>query len=132
MRRFWFGLLIGVAVVWVIIRWRRGREVPWWQHRWEMGEPVRIPLPEEPVPPPEPETSTEEPTAGAPDAGTSEVLARVQALIEGGDPLEAYCARCRARRSIADPEPAMTASGRAAVRGRCPECGANLFRFVRV
>jgi hypothetical protein len=130
MRKFWFGLLIGVAVVWAIIRWRRGQGLPWWYRHWEMGEPMRIPLPEEPVP--EPEAPTEEPTAEAPNAAASGVLAQVQALINGGEPLEAYCARCQAQRPMANPEPAVTSDGRAAVRGQCAECGARVFRFVKV
>ncbi|MCD6289220.1 MAG: type I DNA topoisomerase [Anaerolineae bacterium] len=43
--------------------------------------------------------------------------------------LEAYCMKCRAKREIVDPEPVFTANGRPATRGRCPVCGATLFRM---
>ncbi|GAB4566441.1 MAG: type I DNA topoisomerase [Anaerolineae bacterium] len=43
--------------------------------------------------------------------------------------MEAYCVKCRAKREMVDPEPVYTANGRPGTRGRCPECGTNLFRM---
>lgn len=46
------------------------------------------------------------------------------------EPLLAYCPRCRTKRPIQDPEPTVTKDGRSALRGTCPECGTNMFRFA--
>lgn len=40
---------------------------------------------------------------------------------------EAYCVRCKTKREIVDPQAVYLNNGRAATRGVCPVCGANLF-----
>ncbi len=49
---------------------------------------------------------------------------------EPGATTVAYCARCRTKRPMSDPEPTTTKTGRRAMRGVCPVCGASMFRFV--
>lgn len=132
MRRFWLGLLVGLVVVWVIIRRRGGAWVLRGWRRREVREPVRIPLPEEPVEAPGPQPAAAEPSAGLSGAAMSDILAQVQAAIEREGALDAYCARCKTQRPIADPRPTVTSNNRAAVRGRCAECGTKVFRFVKV
>lgn len=43
------------------------------------------------------------------------------------EPLTAYCVRCRAKRSVRDPEPAGTQNGQTGYRGTCEVCGARVF-----
>ena len=134
MRRFLVGLVVGVAVGWVVARWRfggAGQVI----HTGEGPDTTQIPLPdlpwsgdaEEGVPGIEPvAVESAEP---AQEVG-EDVLAYARRAIEGEEPLLAYCARCRVKRPIQDPKPSATSDGRPAVRGTCPECGANMFRFV--
>jgi len=134
MRRFFVGLIVGVAVGWVAARWRFGQVGQVGQT--EQGrDATQIPLPDLPwergatddVPAVEPvAVQAAEP---AQDVG-EDVLVHARRAIAGAEPLLAYCARCRVKRPIQDPEPAATSDGRPAVRGVCPECGANMFRFV--
>jgi hypothetical protein len=44
--------------------------------------------------------------------------------------VEGYCMKERKKVTIANPEPASSKDGRAAVRGTCPDCGSKIFRFV--
>jgi hypothetical protein len=44
--------------------------------------------------------------------------------------IEGYCMKERKKVAIANPEPATSKDGRAAVRGTCPDCGSKIFRFV--
>lgn len=131
MRRFIVGLLVGAAAGWMIAWWRLGQagQVS------PVGpgeEPTRIPLPD--LPWGEEDVSAPEPVipeaAEQVEAVSEDVLAYAREALESSEPLLAYCARCRAKRPIQDPEPAATRDGRPAVRGTCPECGANMFRFV--
>ena len=43
--------------------------------------------------------------------------------------IEAYCVKCKAKRSVDNPTPVFTAKGQAAVKGTCPECGTRVFRM---
>ena len=133
MRRFVFGLLVGFGAGWAVAWWRLS-------HVRETGlmesgqEPMRIALPDMPwkadeeteIPTPEPVVDEE----AEQEEAAEDVLVHAQKAIEGPEPLLAYCARCRAKQPIQDPEPAATKDGRPAVRGTCPECGAKMFRFV--
>ncbi len=46
--------------------------------------------------------------------------------------LEAYCLKCKTIRPMENPEPYFTATGRPAVRGTCPVCGARMTRMGRI
>ena len=41
----------------------------------------------------------------------------------------AYCVKCRTKREIQDPQETTLKNGRPAVKGKCPECGTNMFRI---
>ena len=43
--------------------------------------------------------------------------------------IEAYCVKCKTKRSMNDPQAVFTATGRAATKGICGECGTTLFRM---
>ena len=43
--------------------------------------------------------------------------------------LEAYCVKCRTKRTMNNPQPVFTQTGRAATKGICPVCGTTLFRM---
>lgn len=43
--------------------------------------------------------------------------------------IEAYCVKCKAKRAMVDPEPVFTKRAQPATRGKCPECGTNMFRM---
>jgi pimeloyl-ACP methyl ester carboxylesterase len=44
---------------------------------------------------------------------------------------EAYCVRCRQKRTMHDPRKIVTKNGRSALEGTCPVCGTRLFRFTK-
>lgn len=134
MRRLVVGLLVGVVVGWAVAWWRLSRNRR--PGLAEVGqEPMRIALPDLPW-----ATETEEEVPAAEPVGdeaaetapqvADEALARARDAAASTEPLLAYCARCRTKRPIENVEPAVTKDGRPAVRGTCPECGANMFRFV--
>jgi Domain of unknown function (DUF5679) len=81
-------------------------------------EPVAPPAPG-PAPPPEPEKAPS--PAQAPSKAASES--------PPGDGVEGYCVRERKKVRLADPRPTKTKNGRDAIRGKCPDCGAEIFRF---
>lgn len=43
--------------------------------------------------------------------------------------VEAYCVKCRGKRSIKDPKEVTLKNGRPAMKGTCPECGTGMFRI---
>lgn len=45
-----------------------------------------------------------------------------------GEAVEAYCVKCRTKRTISEPRAEYTATGRAGTKGVCPECGTTLYR----
>ncbi len=42
--------------------------------------------------------------------------------------LEAYCFKCKEKRSLLDPSPQWAANGSPGTRGKCPVCGGNIYR----
>ena len=131
MRRFWIGLVLGVTVMWLVVRRRYelarllGWETP------ERGMPARILLPEAAGQSPQ-DTSASTASPVHPTRAEPDLLTRVRALIEEEGTLQAYCPRCRTHRLVANPQPAVTRKGRPAVRGTCAVCGSKVFRFVRL
>lgn len=43
---------------------------------------------------------------------------------------EGYCNKCKTRRALADAVEETMKNGRKAVKGRCPECGAVMFKII--
>jgi len=43
--------------------------------------------------------------------------------------MEAYCVKCKTKRTIGDPQPVFTAAGTPATKGACPVCGTAMFRM---
>lgn len=131
MRRFWIGLALGVAAVWLLIRWRHHLASLLGWETVELGASERIPLPETPVSYPADVPSLDD-SAASPANATSELLAQVRELIAREPSLQVYCPRCRTRQPVTDPQPVLTSKGRPAVRGTCAVCGSRVFQFVRV
>ena len=48
---------------------------------------------------------------------------------EGGDYMQAYCMKCRAKKEIKDPKSIIMKNGRPATQGVCPTCGTKVFRI---
>ncbi len=44
--------------------------------------------------------------------------------------VEAYCVKCRQKRTMFQPQQSRTKNGRNAMTGTCPVCGTRLFRFI--
>jgi pimeloyl-ACP methyl ester carboxylesterase len=44
---------------------------------------------------------------------------------------EAYCVRCKQKRTMQDPHKIVTKNGRSALEGTCPVCSTRLFRFIK-
>ncbi|MEP7198346.1 MAG: type I DNA topoisomerase [Chloroflexota bacterium] len=51
-------------------------------------------------------------------------MTEVQAI-----PIEAYCVKCKTKRTMQDPTATFTATGTPGTKGVCPVCGTNLFRM---
>lgn len=43
--------------------------------------------------------------------------------------MEGYCVKCRAKRTMNDPEQITMKNGRPATRGVCPVCGTKMFKI---
>jgi len=43
--------------------------------------------------------------------------------------LEAYCMKCRTKREMTEPVQVTMKNGKPATRGKCPVCGAVMFRI---
>jgi DNA polymerase II large subunit len=66
------------------------------------------------------------------DGGGEEEIAENEGGIENeeGVEVEAYCVKCRQKRSMEGPREIETKNGRHALEGTCPVCGTRLFRFI--
>jgi len=47
----------------------------------------------------------------------------------GGNPMQAYCMKCRTKREMKDAKSITMKNGRPATQGTCPVCGTKLFRI---
>lgn len=45
--------------------------------------------------------------------------------------VEGYCMHCRKKVHMEDTKNVKTANGKSAVRGKCPHCHGNMFKFVK-
>ncbi len=48
---------------------------------------------------------------------------------EGGEPMEAYCMKCRGKKEMKDTKAITMKNGRPATQGVCPTCGTKMFRI---
>jgi Zn finger protein HypA/HybF involved in hydrogenase expression len=48
---------------------------------------------------------------------------------EGGEQMQAYCMKCRAKREMKNPKSIMMKNRRPATQGVCPVCGTKMFRI---
>jgi len=48
---------------------------------------------------------------------------------QGGDYMQAYCMKCRAKKEIKDPKSIIMKNKRPATQGVCPTCGTKVFRI---
>lgn len=46
--------------------------------------------------------------------------------------VQAYCVKCRTKRSIKNPQSVKMRNGRSAMQGTCPVCGTKTFRIHKV
>ena len=46
--------------------------------------------------------------------------------------VEAYCVKCREKRTIDNPVQTTLKNGRPAVKGKCPKCGTGVFRIGKM
>jgi len=44
--------------------------------------------------------------------------------------VEAYCVKCKAKRTMKDPAEQTMANGRKAMKGTCPVCGTGMFKIL--
>lgn len=44
--------------------------------------------------------------------------------------MEGYCVKCKAKKPIADAVEEIMKNGRKAVKGKCPDCGAVMFKIL--
>ena len=43
---------------------------------------------------------------------------------------EGYCVKCKAKKEIADAFEEVMKNGRKAIKGKCPSCGAVMFKII--
>ena len=43
---------------------------------------------------------------------------------------EGYCVKCKAKREMKDAEEVTMKNGRAAMKGKCPECGTGMYKIL--
>jgi hypothetical protein len=48
---------------------------------------------------------------------------------KGGNDMEAYCVKCRAKREMKDAKAITMKNGKPATQGVCPSCGTKIFRI---
>jgi cold shock CspA family protein len=48
---------------------------------------------------------------------------------EGGEPMEAYCMKCRGKKEMKNTKGITMKNGRPATQGVCPTCGTKMFRI---
>ncbi len=48
---------------------------------------------------------------------------------KGGEPMQAYCVKCRAKREMKDAKAITMKNGKPATQGICPTCGTKMFRI---
>lgn len=44
--------------------------------------------------------------------------------------VEAYCVKCKAKRTMQDAAQVTMANGRKAMKGKCPTCGTGMFKIL--
>ncbi|MEM0286732.1 MAG: DUF5679 domain-containing protein [Nitrososphaerota archaeon] len=44
--------------------------------------------------------------------------------------VDAYCVKCRTKRTMSNPKEVKLKNGRKAMSGTCPKCGTKLFRIL--
>jgi len=50
-------------------------------------------------------------------------------MVKGGDQMQAYCVKCRAKREMKDAKAITMKNGKPATQGVCPMCGTKMFRI---
>ena len=48
---------------------------------------------------------------------------------KGGQQMQAYCVKCRAKSEMKDPKSITMKNGKPATQGTCPTCGTKMFRI---
>ena len=48
---------------------------------------------------------------------------------KGGEHMQAYCVKCRAKKEMKDPKSITMKNGKPATQGTCPSCGTKMFRI---
>jgi len=48
---------------------------------------------------------------------------------KGGERMQAYCVKCRAKREMKDAKSITMKNGKPATQGVCPTCGTKMFRI---
>lgn len=45
-------------------------------------------------------------------------------------PVEAYCLKCKAKKTMDNAEKVTMKNGRPAIKGQCPDCGTGMYKIV--
>ena len=48
---------------------------------------------------------------------------------KGGEPMQAYCVKCRSKKEMKDSKAITMKNGKPATQGTCPSCGTKMFRI---
>ncbi len=44
--------------------------------------------------------------------------------------VEAYCVKCKAKKTMSEAEKVTMKNGRPAIKGKCPDCGTGMYKIV--
>jgi Zn finger protein HypA/HybF involved in hydrogenase expression len=63
------------------------------------------------------------------DITVTDRLSFIVNLRTGGEQMQAYCVKCRAKKEMKDPKAITMKNGKPATQGICPSCGTKMFRI---
>jgi hypothetical protein len=64
------------------------------------------------------------------DAGRADTVQAYPTEVRMADAIEAYCVKCKDRRTMQDSRVETLDNGRRAAKGVCPVCGTNMTKFL--
>jgi hypothetical protein len=64
------------------------------------------------------------------DAGRVDTVQAYPTEVHMADAIEAYCVKCKDRRTMQDSRVETLDNGRRAAKGVCPVCGTNMTKFL--
>lgn len=55
----------------------------------------------------------------------------IEMKVKGGQKMQGYCMKCRAKKDMKDAQTVTMANGKKATQGVCPVCGTKMFKIMK-